>query len=110
MTPERLFDRQWALALLDRVLQRLRAEYRAANREAIFEGLSPFLSTDRDHVNYADAASRLNVSDGTARVAAHRSRRRYRQMLRDEIAHTTSTTAEADAELRELFAALKNRS
>jgi RNA polymerase sigma factor (sigma-70 family) len=110
LTPERLFERQWALALLDRVLSRLRDEYAAADKRTRFEVLQPFLSLDRHLANYADAAERLNMTDASARVAAHRLRKRYRALLRDEIAHTVATPDDVDDELLYLFDVLSNRS
>ena len=100
MTAERLFERQWALALLDRVLECLRSEQEAASKFRIFEALSGFLSTDRRAMNYRTAAAELEMSVDAVRVATHRLRKRYRQLLRDEIAQTTATANEVDDELR----------
>jgi RNA polymerase sigma-70 factor (ECF subfamily) len=108
LTAERLFERQWALALLDRVLSRLRDEQIAAGKLVQFETLQPFLSLDRDIANYADAAVRLNTTEAATRVAAHRLRKRYRSLLRDEIAHTVATVQEIDDEIRHLFQVLAN--
>jgi len=109
LTAERLFERQWALALLDRVLNRLRDEHADAGKIAQFETLQPFLSTDRDAANYAGAAMKLNMTEAAVRVAAHRLRKRYRTLLRDEIAHTVATPEEVEDELRYLFTALKGQ-
>jgi len=109
LTPERLFERQWALALLERVLKRLRDEHESAGKLAMFEVLQPFLSLARDTANYVDAAARLNTTEGAARVAAHRLRKRYRTLLRDEIANTVATPDEIDDEIRHLFEALAAR-
>ncbi|MEZ6131446.1 MAG: sigma-70 family RNA polymerase sigma factor [Planctomycetaceae bacterium] len=106
MTPERLFERQWALAVLERVLERLQAEQATAGKAASFAVLSPFLSRNRRDMNYASAAEALRISEEAARVAVHRLRKRYRQLLRDEIAQTTATADDIDDELRCLFAAL----
>ncbi len=106
LTAERLFERQWALALLNRVLGRLRDELTEAGKAAHFEVLQPFLSMDRDAANYADAAGLLGMTESAVRVAAHRLRKRYRALLRDEIAHTVSTTDEVEDELRYLFTVL----
>lgn len=109
LTPERLFERQWVLALLERVLKRLRDEHQIAGKLTHFEVLQPFLSLDRNTANYADAAARLNTTEGAARVAAHRLRKRYRTLLRDEIANTVATPDEIDDEIRHLFEALATR-
>jgi len=107
MTAERLFERQWALALLDRVLDRLRSEQISAGKSRSFEALSGFLSTDRSSIDYVATAKTLEMSVDATRVAAHRLRKRYRQLLRDEIAQTTATANEVDDELRCLFTALQ---
>ena len=106
MIAERLFEREWALALLDRVLERLQTEQIAAGKQAGFAVLSEFLSMDRSLAKYSEAAEKLNISEEAARVAAHRLRTRYRRLLRDEIAQTTATAEEIDDELRCLFAVL----
>ncbi len=106
LSAERLFERQWALALLDRVLNRLRDEFVAAGKLAQFETLQSFLSMDRGTANYAEAARLLESTEEAARVATHRLRKRYRSLLRDEIAHTVATTEEIDDEIRYLFEAL----
>ncbi len=108
LTAERLFERQWALALLGRVLNRLRDEQIAHGKQAQFEVLQPFLSLDRDNANYADAAGQLNMTETATRVAAHRLRKRYRSLLRDEIAQTVATPQDVDDEIRHLFEVLAN--
>ena len=107
LTAERLFERQWALALLDRVLSRLRDEYSESGTRARFEALQPFLSIDREAANYADAAERTGSTESAVRVAAHRLRKRYRALLREEIANTVATKDEIEDELRYLFDVLK---
>jgi RNA polymerase sigma factor (sigma-70 family) len=106
VTPERLFERQWAIALLDRVLGRLRDEHTEGRKRQQFEILQPFLSLDREAANYADAAVQLHSTESAVRVAAHRLRKRYRELLRDEIAHTVASPAEIEDELRYLFVIL----
>ena len=110
ITPERLFERQWALALLERVLDRLRDEHHGNDKQLQFETLKPFLSVDRESANYADAADRLNSTESAVRVAAHRLRKRYRALLRDEIAQTVATADDIDDELRYLFVVLRSPS
>jgi len=109
LTAERLFERQWALALLDRVLSRLRDEQSAAGKITQFELLQPFLSLDRTTANYAEAARQLNSTDAAVRVAAHRLRKRYRELLRDEIAQTVATPEDVDDEIRHLFETLAGK-
>jgi RNA polymerase sigma factor (sigma-70 family) len=105
-TPDRAFDRQWALTLLDVVLARLRQEYADAGREDLFVGLKDTLSGGRAEIPYRDLGGALDLSEGAVKVAAHRLRRRYRELLREEIANTVATPGEVEEELRQLFAAL----
>jgi RNA polymerase sigma-70 factor (ECF subfamily) len=105
-TAERLFERQWALTLLDGVLADLRQEYEAAGRTRWFEQLKPFLAGDTKTAPYADAAAALQVSEGAVRVAAHRLRKRYRELLRREVAQTVADDADVEDEIRALFAAV----
>jgi RNA polymerase sigma factor (sigma-70 family) len=106
LTPERIFDRNWALILLGRVLERLREEYHAAGQAATFEALCPVLIDGPRAVAYATLAARLGMTEGAVRVAVHRLRRRYGERLREEIAATVDEPAEVDDEIRDLFAAL----
>lgn len=105
LTPEKLFDRQWALALLDLVLTRLRLEHEAAGRAKLFEQLKQFLMGESPEATYLQAAAALGMSAGTLRVAAHRFRKRYRELLRQEVAQTVADEAEIEDEIRALFAA-----
>lgn len=105
-TPDRAFDRQWAMALLDAVLGRLRQEYTDAGREHLFVGLKDTLSGGRSEIPYRDLGAQLGMSEGAVKVAAHRLRQRYRELLREEIANTVSGPEQVEEELRQLFAAL----
>jgi RNA polymerase sigma-70 factor (ECF subfamily) len=101
--PERLFERRWALALLDQVLGRLREEYAGAGKGELFERLNGSIVGAGDA--HAQAAAELGMSEGAVRVAVHRLRGRYRELLREEIARTVDD-ADVDDEVRALFAAL----
>jgi len=105
-TPERLYDRQWATTLLELVLGHLRDEMTRSGRADYFEQLSPFLAGRNRDVSYATAARRLGVSEGAAMVAAHRLRRRYRDLLHSEIAQTVADPQDVEEEIRSLFASL----
>ena len=105
-TAEKIFERRWALTLLDVVLRRLREEYLTTGREELFEQLKPTLTEASRTVRYAEIASRLGTSEGAVKVAVHRLRHRYRELLRAEIADTVASPGEVDDELRNLFAAL----
>ena len=106
LTPEESYERRWALALLDRVLSRLQAENTAAQKLEWFETLKPCLLGDREHQPYELLATRLGLTEGAVKVAVHRLRQRYRQLLREEIAHTVATPAEVEEELRYLVKVL----
>ena len=102
LTPERLFDARWATLLLDRALMRLRSQYAASKRGALFDSLKGFLTGDNDALPYADAARSLDMTESAVKVAVHRLRRRFRDALLDEIAQTVSGPSEVDAEIRHL--------
>jgi RNA polymerase sigma factor (sigma-70 family) len=102
-SPEVVYERQWAGALLERVLQLLGQECSANGRTAQFEQLKTSLWGENCGVTQAEIASRLGMSEGAFKVAAHRLRARYRELLRAEIAHTVASPAEIDEELRHLI-------
>jgi RNA polymerase sigma-70 factor (ECF subfamily) len=106
LTPERIFDRTWALTLLGRVLEQLGEEYSAGGQSVTFEALSPVLTDGPRAVSYATLAARLGTTEGAVRVSVHRLRRRYGDRLRAEIAATVDDPAEVDDEIRALFDAL----
>ena len=107
LTPERIFDRTWALTLLSRVFEQLRSEYDAAGRAAIFDELRLVLTGASQPDSYATIALRLGTSEGAVRVAVHRLRRRYGILLRQEIAATVDDPNQIDDEIRSLFTALQ---
>jgi RNA polymerase sigma factor (sigma-70 family) len=106
LSPEKLFARSWALTVLDRTMGRLQAEAAAAQKRKLFGALRVYLTADKGSVPYRRMAAELDMSEGAVRVAAHRLRRRYRELLRDEIAQTVTTEDQIDQEIRDLFAAL----
>ena len=103
-TAERFYDRQWAVALLEQVMARLRAEFVVAGKGALFEKLKFALSGEK--CAYAEVARELSMAEGAVKVAVHRLRERYRALIRNEIAQTVATEAEVEDELRHLFATL----
>ncbi len=105
LTPERIFEQQWALSLLDQVLARLQAEMTAEGKAALFEALKGHL-TGGQVVGYATTADGLGMTEGAVRVAAHRLRRRYRELLREEISQTVASPDEIEEEIRYLFTCL----
>lgn len=106
LTPEKLFDRRWALVLLERVLLRLGDEYKSAGKAELFEQLKGFLTGDSVAVPYADVAKTLETSEGAVKVAVHRLRRRFRDTLTDEISETVSDPADINGEIEYLLKAV----
>jgi DNA-directed RNA polymerase specialized sigma24 family protein len=106
-TPETIFDRRWALTVLDRALQRLRIESAQAGRSARFDLLKTALLGESPAGGYQAWVADLGLSEGAIKVAVHRLRRRFQHILRDEIAETVSSEAEVDGELRYLWQALR---
>lgn len=105
-SPDKLFERRWALALLDRVLARLEQEFREAGKAALFERLRGFLVAGEGEETYAEAAAVLGLSGDAVKKAVHRLRRRYLELFREEIAHTVADAAEVEDELRHLCAVM----
>lgn len=104
-SPEEVFDRQWALTVLDRVLDRLRSEFRAGEKAVSFKDLEPFLTADQPAGFYALVAARTGLKEGTVKVAVHRMRRRYGELLREELLRTVSDPKEVQDEIRHLLRA-----
>jgi RNA polymerase sigma-70 factor (ECF subfamily) len=103
LSPDKLYDRAWAIMLLEKVIARLRDESAAEGKATLFEHLKPFLMVGKGAIPYAQAAADLGLNEGAARVAVHRLRRRYRELLREEIAQTLSDPAMLEEELHALF-------
>jgi RNA polymerase sigma-70 factor (ECF subfamily) len=104
-TPERLFERQWALTLLQQVLGNLRSDFAKAGKEKHFDHLKVHL-TGEATASYADLGAELDMSEGAVKVAVHRLRSRYRELLRREVAQTLAAPEDVDDEIRRLFEAL----
>ncbi len=104
LEPDRLFERQWALALLAQAVDRLKASYVAEGRAGLYEHLKGYVSGEPADGSYAATAERLGISEPAVRSAIHRMRRRYQQLIRDEVAQTVATPVDIDAELRHLIA------
>ena len=106
-SPEELFDRHWAVAVLDAALARLEAEMRESGCGALFEQLLPSLQGDDDLPRYADIARRLETTEGTIKVTVHRLRRRYRELVRGVVSQTVNNPLDVETELAHLMAALR---
>lgn len=104
-SPDQEFDREWAVALLAKVIQRLEAECASEGRSPQFKELKIFLSAGKGAVPYADAAIGLRLEESAVRVAVHRLRKRYRLLLREEIVQTLGDPKQVEEEMRALFTA-----
>ena len=107
-TPERIFERRWALTVLDRSLAALREHHAASGKLTLFEALKPQLIGDADAPALRTVAAQLGMTAGAVKVAAHRLRERYRELLRAEVAQTVAGQADVDSELGELLNALRS--
>lgn len=104
LTPEKAFDQAWARTVLQQAIARLRTEFAAAGREKWFDALKDCLTGEACPEKQSELAKRLGLSTGALKVAIHRLRRRYREMLRAEIAQTVSAPEQVEDEIRQLFA------
>jgi RNA polymerase sigma-70 factor (ECF subfamily) len=106
LSPDKLYDRAWALVVLERVITRLRDESADDGKNELYEQLKPFLMMGKGEHPYAKAAEDLKMTEGAVRVAVHRLRHRYRELLRQEITQTLSDPSHAEEEMQALFSAL----
>jgi RNA polymerase sigma factor (sigma-70 family) len=106
-SPQSLYERRWAMTLLDRAFKRLSEECRTAKQGELFERVKNLLSGDRCESSYAELAEGLGITEGAFKVAVHRLRQRYGRLLRMEIAETVASPDEVEAEIRFLFSVLK---
>lgn len=102
-TPETLYERRWALTVIENVFAALRAEMERAGKRELFETLKDMLSPDARHISYAEAGARLGLSEDAVKMTVYRLRKRYRDLLRAHIAATVGTSGEIDEEIRDLF-------
>jgi RNA polymerase sigma factor (sigma-70 family) len=106
LTPEQIYERRWTLTVLDNVLSRLQNEYTGSGKARLFDRLKGFLTASDKDDSMGKAASELGMTEGAVKVATHRMRRRYGQLLQDEIAETVATPEDVEDEIRHLFEAL----
>ena len=106
LTPETIFEKQWATTLLSRVLNRLKDQYQRSGKGKLFETLKASLAGSKESLPYSTLAEQLEMSEAAIKVAVHRLRQHYRELLRDEISRTVASPAEIEAELRYLFGVL----
>ena len=107
MTPEMIYERRWALTVLERVLSRLKDEYRAGGNAALFDSLKELLPDEPGSPSQAEIAARLGMSENAVRQAFYRFRQRYQAILREEIANTVATPGDIEDELRHLITVLE---
>ncbi len=107
VTPEQIYERHWALTLLETVLARLTEEQSAAGKEHVFAQLKSYLWGETGEPRYGEMAERLGMTEGAVKVMVHRLRRRLRDLLREEVAHTVAAGEEVDDELRHLIGAIR---
>jgi len=100
LSADHLYERRWALTLLDQAMARLRAEYEGDGRGQDFDRLKKYLTAERGAIPYAEIAGEIGASEGAARVAVHRLRKRFREVFRATVADTVSNAEDVDAEVR----------
>jgi RNA polymerase sigma factor (sigma-70 family) len=105
-TPERIFDRHWALTLLDQTMARLKQDFAGAGKSDEFDRIKVFLTAEKGSISYAETAKAAGMSEGALRVAVHRLRKRFREIFRQEIAHTVASPEAIDEEVRYLMSVL----
>jgi RNA polymerase sigma-70 factor (ECF subfamily) len=108
LSPERIFERRWAQALLDQALQHLRGEYATQDKAKLFDVLQPFLQEETELGDYSGVAERLHMKEGTVSVAVHRLRHRYRDLIRLEIHLTVANPVDVENEMRHLLEVLRS--
>jgi RNA polymerase sigma-70 factor (ECF subfamily) len=107
LTADQIYERQWAMTVLDQVLTRLEEDYRVNGRGLLFDRLKMLLADEADHPSQAEIAKDLGMTENAVKQAFHRLRVRYRELLREQIAHTIATPGELEDELRHLIAVLR---
>jgi RNA polymerase sigma-70 factor (ECF subfamily) len=106
LTAERLYERRWAMALLEQALARLRAEHNRTGRAPLFDALKVYLTGEKAAGTHQQLGEQFGMTAGAITVTIHRLRQRYRELLREEIGRTVNDPSEIDGEIRDLFAAL----
>jgi len=107
LTPEKLFERRWAITLLDRVLARLREEFVSTGKDRLFDHLKMFLTGDKAASSHGQVARELGMTEGAIKVAVYRLRGRYRELVQEEISRTLDDPGAVQDEIRALFAAVR---
>jgi len=106
--PQKLYEQVWAVAVLEQAATLLEAEYRSGRKQGLFDQLAPFLQGERPGLNYSGIGAQLGMTEGAVKVAVHRLRQRFRELLRASVANTVADPLEVDGELRHLLHILSN--
>ena len=106
LSADMLFEKSWALTVLQQTTERLEADMARKGKQGLFDHLKVYLTTDKDAIAYQEMAETLEMTEGSVRVAVHRLRRRFRRLLRDEIAQTIADHDQIDEEMGHLFSVL----
>jgi RNA polymerase sigma-70 factor (ECF subfamily) len=106
LSPEKLFERSWALAVLKQAMDQLKSEPMTGGKQELFDRLKIYLGAERGTIPYKNLAADLDMTEPAVRVAMHRLRQRYHELVREEIAQTVTTDEQIDEEIKDLFAAL----
>ena len=106
LSADRIYERRWALTLIEQAIARLRGEFEEAGKLEEFHRLKAFLAADRNSVPYAEVAAALGQTEGAVRVAVHRMRKRFRELFREEISHTVASADEIEEEVKHLMTVL----
>ena len=107
LSADKVYERRWALTLLEQVLARLEEDYRVAGKELLFESLNELLAGESGGPSQADIAKKLGMTEHAVKQAFYRLRQRYREVLREEIAHTVALPADVEDELRHFISVLQ---
>ena len=108
MSPDRLYERSWAITVLEHAMLRLESEFASSDKADLFDHLRGYLTAEPDVIPYRDVAERLKMTEGAVKMAVYRLRNRYRDVLREEVAQTVATKEQIDEEIRELLAVLSS--
>jgi RNA polymerase sigma-70 factor (ECF subfamily) len=106
LTAENLFEKRWALTVLETALATLEEQHREAGKSELFDALVPFLTADSDSPKYLDVARQLGMTEGAVKMAVSRTRQRYRELIRAEVGRTIADSDDVDEEIHNLFNAL----
>jgi RNA polymerase sigma-70 factor (ECF subfamily) len=107
LTPDKVYERNWALAVMQKGLDELEAEFKSAGKDRLFSALRTFLTSEPTTGDYKNIAEQLNMKEGAVAVSVYRMRQRYRELIRGVVANTVSSPMEIDGEMRHLFELLQ---